>query len=98
MASALTGQDRPRATPTAAIPGRSVFVLAIEVTCVTPPARTRREAHLERRIDSLQAPKNAIILRPAEPIANQLEKLGRDGALGGTVVGITGETHVLARR
>ena len=73
-------------------------MLAVGVADVAPPARPRREADLERRVDALKAAEHALVLRPAQPVANELEELRRDGALGRALVGVRRKAHVLSRR
>src|SRR5260370_25711450 len=46
VARSLAGQNWPRASATVAVPRRSIFVLAVTVADVAPPAGSRREAHL----------------------------------------------------
>jgi len=66
---------------TAAIPGRPVVLLAVEVTGVPAPAGPRGEADLEGRVHALEAAKDALVLGPSEAVPNELEEFGRDGAL-----------------
>ena len=65
MPRALPGQHRPSAATTTAVPRRAVLVLAVLIAGIASPARTGGQAHLERRVHSLEAAQNAIILRPA---------------------------------
>src|SRR5258705_6942745 len=98
MTRALPCEHRPGATCAAAIPGRSIVVLAVGVADIASPARPRREADLEQGIDALQAAEHALVLRPPQSVSNELEKLRRVGALGRTVVGVRREADGLARR
>src|SRR5437588_4786454 len=95
MPGALAGEDRPWPPASAAVPGRSVVMLAVEVAYIAAPGRPRGQADLERGVDTLQAAQDAFVLRLSQAVPDQLEKLRRDGAGGGTVVGIAGKSYVL---
>ncbi len=94
---ALAGQNRPRPPAAAAVPRRSILVLAVAITDVPPPAGARGQADLQRSVDALKAAEDSLILRPPQSIADQLEKLWRDRAFGRAVVGVAGQAHVDAR-
>src|SRR3981081_1183382 len=98
MARALPGQNGPRPSAPVAVPWSAVVVLAIPITDVAPPAWTCRQADLQQPVYSLQTAKYSIVLRPAQPIPDQLQKLGCYGTFGGPVIGIGGEAQVLSGR
>src|SRR6266508_5901303 len=98
MTGAFARQHRPRPTPAAAVPGRAVLVLPVLVAGVAAPAWTGRQAHLQRRVHPLQAAEDSLVLRPAQPVADQLQELRRDRAVGWAPVGVGAEPDVLPRR
>src|SRR5437879_13433555 len=98
MPGALAGEDRPWSPASATVPGRSVVVLAVEVAYVAAPRRPRGQADLERGVDALQAAQDAFVLRLSQAVPDELEKLRRDGAGGGSVVRIACEANVLTTR
>src|SRR5450759_5852453 len=97
MTRALPRKNGPRPAASAAVPGRSIFVFAVTVSGVAPPARACRQAGLQRRIHSLETAQDSLVLRPAKPIPDELEKLGSDGAFCRAVVWIAGQQDALAR-
>src|SRR5580704_13819329 len=71
-------------------------MFAVSVSGVAPPAWAGGQADLQRRVHSLQAAEDPLVLWSAQPIAHELEKLGGDGAFGRAMVWVAGESHVLA--
>src|SRR5258708_4141595 len=93
---ALAGEDGPRPSATAAVPGRSVLVFAVPVSDIAPPAWAGGQTDLQGGVNALQAAEDALVLGTAQPVTHELEKLGGDGAFGRAMVWVSREAHVMA--
>ena len=72
MTRPLTRQHRPGPPVSAAVPRRTVLMLAVAVPGIAPPARACGEADLQRAVDALEAAQNALVLWPAKAVADEL--------------------------
>src|SRR5690348_9521544 len=98
MTRSLTCEHRPRPAASIAVPRHAVLVLTVLVAYVSPPARPRRQADLQRGVHPLQAAKNTFVLRAPQAVADELQKLRGDCALAWTLIGIRTKPHVLSVR
>ncbi len=86
VVATLAGEQRPAATATGAVEGPAVAVLAVAIAVVAMPDRPVRRLRAQQPVHHLDGGGDVRVVGIAQAVAHQLQEIGRNLLVGGTVV------------